>query len=311
MRRARRRPREIIPARAGNKARCTRPCGSAWNHPCARGTVKPGGDGQVVLGIIPARAGNSWSRWTCRLWPRDHPRACGEQPLTYQRPALPLGSSPRMQGTVIRAELAAVGFGIIPARAGNRCLGRPTQARSWDHPRVRGEHHSPDCGFFLRSGSSPRVRGAACLLQNRHEGRGVIPAYAGSSRCRQTKICRFRDHPRVCGEQLALIAFHLGNQGSSPRVRGAGLSFRLLPYSIGIIPACAGSSRSCGPRTSWCRDHPRACGEQPVSFAVSHDSMGSSPRVRGAERLCALDDLLEGNIPACVGSSHLTRRPTP
>jgi len=29
--------------------------------------------------------------------------------------------------------------------------------------------------------------------------------------------------------------------------------------------------------------------------------------VRGAERLCALDDLLEGNIPACAGSSRSAR----
>lgn len=33
----------------------------------------------------------------------------------------------------------------------------------------------------------------------------------------------------------------------------------------------------------------------------------SSQRVRGAERLCALDDLLEGNIPACAGSSRSAR----
>ena len=33
----------------------------------------------------------------------------------------------------------------------------------------------------------------------------------------------------------------------------------------------------------------------------------SSQRVRGAERLYALDDLLEGNIPACAGSSRSAR----
>ena len=33
----------------------------------------------------------------------------------------------------------------------------------------------------------------------------------------------------------------------------------------------------------------------------------SSQRVRGAERLRALDDLLEGNIPACAGSSRSAR----
>lgn len=33
----------------------------------------------------------------------------------------------------------------------------------------------------------------------------------------------------------------------------------------------------------------------------------SSQRVRGAERLRALDDLLEGNIPACAGSRSASR----
>ena len=44
-----------------------------------RGTVDPGGDGQVVLGIIPACAGNSCHRWRAWSRARDHPRACGEQ----------------------------------------------------------------------------------------------------------------------------------------------------------------------------------------------------------------------------------------
>ncbi len=213
--------------------------------------------------------------------------------------------SPPPRGTVDPGGDGQVVLGIIPARAGNRCLGRPTQARSWDHPRVRGEHHSPDCGFFLRSGSSPHVRGAACLLQNRHEGRGIIPACAGSSRCRQTKICRFRDHPRVCGEQLALIAFHLGNQGSSPRVRGAGCRGRQRELRRGIIPARAGSSTRGASTSTRSRDHPRVCGEQRHYFFTSSRSLGSSPRVRGAGCTRSGTSRCQGIIPACAGSRGL------
>ena len=49
------------------------------------------------------------------------------------------------------------------------------------------------------------------------------------------------DHPRVCGEQAIQSGDKAKGQGSSPRVRGAGLDGDLGRWPRGIIPACAGS----------------------------------------------------------------------
>ena len=70
-------------------------------------------------------------------------------------------------------------------------------------------------------GSSPRVRGAEARHAVDGVAVGIIPARAGSSSPCTTVVMVTGDHPRACGEQLALIAFYFGKQGSSPRVRGA------------------------------------------------------------------------------------------
>ena len=92
-------------------------------------------------------------------------------------------------------------------------------------------------------------------------------------------------------------------KGSSPRVRGAAPNTSVARAARGIIPARAGSSclTRCARPPRW--DHPRACGEQGSPSALRRMSMGSSPRVRGAEPRDedGRDD--GGIIPARAGSS--------
>ena len=49
-----------------------------------------------------------------------------------------------------------------------------------------------------------------------------------------------KDHPRVCGEKLYLLAERAGNEGSPPRVRGKDRLEELDARLAGITPACAG-----------------------------------------------------------------------
>ena len=51
------------------------------------------------------------------------------------------------------------------------------------------------------SGSSPRVRGAACMASIVALSPWIIPACAGSSVYYLHHGSDNRDHPRVCGEQ--------------------------------------------------------------------------------------------------------------
>ena len=172
--------------------------------------------------------------------------------------------------------------GIIPAYAGS------TQCRFWrrlrvrDHPRVCGEHNSITASRGITSGSSPRMRGALAAPIRISPCFGIIPAYAGSTRCHCQRYHQNRDHPRVCGEH-----FERGNSiwtswGSSPRMRGA-RSFGVAPEGLdGIIPAYAGSTTNTTRESIPLRDHPRVCGEHFTALCPLGRSPGSSPRMRGA-----------------------------
>ena len=90
-------------------------------------------------------------------------------------------------------------------------------------------------------GSSPRVRGAAHVLNGNDLTYGIIPACAGSSSYVSDLFVFWRDHPRVCGEQLTRSPVARWPPGSSPRVRGAAFVEPRDADVSGIIPACAGS----------------------------------------------------------------------
>ena len=159
--------------------------------------------------------------------------------------------------------------------------------------------------YWLRNepmGSSLRVRGAASIVGRALQGVGIIPAHAGSSILNAGTVELGRDHPRACGEQFASIAGMSADQGSSPRVRGAGLAGGAQSVRKGIIPACAGSSTATPARSTRSRDHPRAGGEQEWRHTLSFGTQGSSPRVRGAAEWVPSYFDFQGIIPARAGS---------
>ena len=93
---------------------------------------------------------------------------------------------------------------------------------------------------------------------------------------------KYRDHPRVCGEQALRAGNYKRMEGSSPRVRGAVIGARAGQRLDGIIPARAGNSALMLGRLSATRDHPRVCGERFDVPLPKPPVTGSSPRVRGA-----------------------------
>ena len=194
-----------------------------------------------LVGIIPAYAGSTCSstRWTACT--RDHPRVCGEHTPTQGVICAFTGSSPRMRGALLIRAGLAFQPGIIPAYAGSTSSRRRCRRAPRDHPRVCGEHSVALLPSRSFQGSSPRMRGARALRHGgrvpegssprmrgahrrggvRGDGRGIIPAYAGSTApCRRTRWWR-GDHPRVCGEHCSTTPILLTFPGSSPRMRGA------------------------------------------------------------------------------------------
>ena len=215
-------------------------------------------------GIIPAYAGSTPVRSSAHTPPSDHPRIRGEHPGNTNR-------SPRL-------------CRIIPAYAGSTPTHWwPPPERS-DHPRIRGEHSPLDDGKLSTRGSSPHTRGAPASGRRASPGRGIIPAYAGSTSRRCCLAAGGRDHPRIRGEHAVDVGPGWRRRGSSPHTRGA--QRRLLPPHDArrIIPAYAGSTVTTRGRIRSPADHPRIRGEHPVLVEGHLYVPGSSPHTRGALR---------------------------
>ena len=132
---------------------------------------------------------------------------------------------------------------------------------------------------------------------------GIIPAYAGSTPPPARHYKTFRDHPRVCGEHSVVEPWVMGEQGSSPRMRGARGAGPPHRVRGGIIPAYAGSTPTTWPWATRWRDHPRVCGEHSATLLPMLLIVGSSPRMRGAPSTLLRGSAALGIIPAYAGST--------
>ena len=91
--------------------------------------------------------------------------------------------------------------------------------------------------------------------------------------------------------------------GDTPHERGALGKLTVLLDSLGIIPACAGSTMGLQPAEPDRRDHPRMRGEHAKGMPEGLHTAGSSPHARGARRVHDASEALPGIIPACAGST--------
>ena len=192
------------------------------SSPHARGARNSRLVGGWVDGIIPACAGSTCvieSRTSRR---RDHPRMRGEHSFAHFRKSSMPGSSPHARGALAVAVPDRVLDGIIPACAGSTISGMLSDTYTGDHPRMRGEHAFVIAPKISSEGSSPHARGAHGQRRVEVQGRGIIPACAGST--------------------APGIASASWFQGSSPHARGARFARRRYRSKSGIIPACAGST---------------------------------------------------------------------
>ena len=180
----------------------------------------------------------------------------------------------------------SVGVGSSPHTRGARGRRSTIPRIIEDHPRIRGEHDLVAGVDLLADGSSPHTRGARAGRAGLGPGWRIIPAYAGSTRCRSRRRGRCRDHPRIRGEHRLDIPWPQAMQGSSPHTRGARPSRRSLQ--------------------AWREDHPRIRGEHRDSTAWVDAEGGSSPHTRGAHHVEVTPQNRVRIIPAYAGSTPAT-----
>ena len=256
-------PGRITPARAG---KTLRPAAEHWrrkDHPRACGenlqsrelfrriggspprvrgkhAAKPVHDS--VQGITPARAGKTGSLGSSCLPQKDHPRACGENASSGTWAGKSRGSPPRVRGKHLYSTLPPSTGRITPARAGKTRTSTVARFASKDHPRACGENMASSNRQATIAGSPPRVRGKL-----RQPGCGVCaeritPARAGKTKQRRPRIRPHEDHPRACGENVAIAMTSGGQPGSPPRVRGKRIRLLCGVALNRITPARAGKT---------------------------------------------------------------------
>ena len=153
----------------------------ARDHPRIRGEHL--GVGQVLVvagGSSPHTRGAPPRRLRLTHLLMDHPRIRGEHVFVGRERHDGDGSSPHTRGALDREEACLDRDRIIPAYAGSTRPPRSTSTLRSDHPRIRGEHHTP--------------------LPHATRDRGIIPAYAGSTSPTPPPSPTRTDHPRIRGE---------------------------------------------------------------------------------------------------------------
>ena len=118
----------------------------AGSSPRVRGKLDQTQCRDLLGGLIPARAGKTFTRQSSRWQEWAHPRACGENRYAQTASANRAGSSPRVRGKRAAGGTHFARTRLIPARAGKTpsalMIWRPTRA----HPRACGEN-AERCGL--------------------------------------------------------------------------------------------------------------------------------------------------------------------
>ena len=214
------------------------------------------------------------------------------------------GSSPLTRGACLCACLNSVDKRLIPAHAGSTSVVTPALISARAHPRSRGEHPKPRAVIGTPWGSSPLTRGAHDPVHARAQGRGLIPAHAGSTLGFLSVSTFARAHPRSRGEHALGNPLHPFGVGSSPLTRGARGGVGGVFAVAGLIPAHAGSTYRSYSLSLVRRAHPRSRGEHaPVREALEIPE-GSSPLTRGAQGRVGSLAQARRLIPAHAGSTQ-------
>ena len=215
-------------------------CSTLGSSPLARGLQINAKYGLDIIGIIPARAGFTWTGDKDSPSQKDHPRSRGVYDWGASELTARVGSSPLARGLLMWAGTARRKSRIIPARAGFTAGSPVVDAFHGDHPRSRGVYEDVKPPPPIAKGSSPLARG----LQNARDHavllRGIIPARAGFTPAATGEPGSPQDHPRSRGVYGRPGGRGRPARGSSPLARGLRSPMIIISIFARIIPARAG-----------------------------------------------------------------------
>ena len=132
--------------------------------------------------------------------------------------------------------------GITPACAGKTLLIKARTMAFWDHPRVCGKNSGTILFISSNQGSPPRVREKLQQFGLHIPSNRITPACAGKTFSAAIKPICPKDHPRVCGKNMADGTVTIKALGSPPRVREKLVCCNIVLTNRRITPACAGKT---------------------------------------------------------------------
>ena len=127
-----------------------------------------------------------------------------------------------MRGKVTASGRKDHAFRITPAYAGKSIDKNNFVRIHRDHPRLCGEKDTFVNAGGNSWGSPPPMRGKALPALKFRKHLRITPAYAGKRPAGSSTASTPKDHPRLCGEKLAVHSFLRRGGGSPPPMRGKG-----------------------------------------------------------------------------------------
>ena len=115
-------------------------------------------------------------------------------------------------------------------------------------------------------------------------------------------------HPHVRGDNVTTSCIFSRARGPPPRAWGQQGHRDQPERHLRSTPTCVGTTRTWQMETSVCRVHPHVRGDNDPSEMLTAMSPGPPPRAWGQLLRDALDGLLTGSTPTCVGTTRLRKR---
>ena len=213
---------------------------------------------------------------------------------------------PRSRGENLHhKDVRGAGAWLIPAHAGKTRSGSWIRSMRAAHPRSRGENLHGMGAPMMEAGSSPLTRGKRGTRMIEMALSRLIPAHAGKTSRRASRLAAPRAHPHSRGENTGAVCADPISWGSSPLTRGKRVPPQGHGEAEGLIPTHAGKTTSAGKTSLPRRAHPHSRGENANRAPRYCSVTGSSPLTRGKPHEGLPEDGGGGLIPTHAGKTPL------
>ena len=193
-------------------------------------------------------------------------------------------SSPRGRGKQDQSPRTHPTPRLIPAWAEKTAAAPGPESQPRAHPRAGGENVAAASTWGGNAGSSPHGRGKRNQPRRAHPAGRLIPARAGKTSHGPDHRLASTAHPRAGGENDHENILTIPQKGSSPRGRGKPIDLARITERGGLIPARAEKTKKPDASAAITQAHPRAGGENRLTWTGRTLAPGSSPRGRGKLR---------------------------